>query len=133
MRVTLDRRGDYAVRAVLDLTTHSPDLQKTREIAQRMDIPMGFLSQILAELVREGLLVATAGPSGGYGLARPADEITVLDVVTCIEGPVTLERCVLRGDACDAATPCAVHETWADAQAQFSARLSATTFADLAG
>jgi Rrf2 family protein len=132
MRVTLDRRGDYAVRAVLYLALKSEGLHKAREIAGAMDIPRGFLAQVLADLVRAEILDATAGPSGGYALARPASKITMLAVVEAAEGPVALERCVLRGADCDGTDPCAVHHVWAAAQAAFSLRLAGTTFGDLA-
>lgn len=133
MGMTLGRRGDYAVRAALDLARHwDGGPRKTREIAIAMDIPSGFLQQILADLVAEGLLQATAGPKGGYRLARPPEEITLLDIVERAEGDVALDRCILRGGSCDWIEVCPVHDTWSRAQHAFSAELRATTLADLA-
>jgi len=132
MRVTLNRGGDYAVRAVLDVAGHRGELRKARQIAQSMEIPRGFLTQVLAGLVKVGILTAATGPNGGYTLARPASEISLLDVVVAAEGPLNLDRCVLRGDACVDSDPCVIHHVWAEAQDSFVARLAVATFDDLA-
>ena len=132
MQVTLDRRGDYSVRAVLDVARHGSDgRRKARDIATAMDIPHPYVAQILADLVKQDILTAVAGPSGGYTLTRPAGEITLLDVVEAAEGPTTLDRCVLRGGPCDWTKACPIHETWSRAQNAFTTSLAATTFADL--
>lgn len=133
MQVALGRRGDYAVRAVLDIAMNSEvGRRKTREIADSMGIPERYLTQILALLVREGLLNAVAGPDGGYTLARPPDAITLLDVIEIAEGPIVLDECVLRGGACEWDEVCPVHIPWARAQNALMAELSKSTFADLA-
>ncbi len=132
MQVTLGRKGDYSVRAVLDVARHSDTgRRKAREIASEMEIPQPYVAQILAGLVRQGLLTAVAGPTGGYTLSRPASEITLLEVAEAAEGPTTLESCVLRGGPCDWSDVCPVHETWSRGQSALTATLAATTFADL--
>jgi Rrf2 family protein len=132
MEIVLGRKGDYAVRAVLDLAQHyGGGRRKAREIASAMRIPPSYLPQILAELVRAGLMVATAGKDGGYELAGPPGDITLLDVVEVAEGPVALQRCLLRDVPCARAGYCAAHDTWASAQRALTDRLAATTFADL--
>jgi len=132
MQVTLGRKGDYSVRAMLDVARHSDTgRRKAREIASEMEIPQPYVAQILADLVRQGLLTAVAGPAGGYTLSRPASEITLLEVAEAAEGPTTLESCVLRGGPCDWTSVCPVHETWSRGQNALTATLAATTFADL--
>lgn len=133
MRAVLGRKGDYSVRAVLDLASSRAQMRrKAREIATSMDIPERYLGQILANLVREGVLVAVAGPGGGYELARPPEEISLLEVVEASEGPIGLDECVLKGGLCDWASVCPVHVAWSRAQNAFVAELRAATFADLA-
>lgn len=133
MNITLSKRADYAIRAVLDVARyHGVGRRKTREIAEAMNIPHTYLSQILAALVRQGLLVASAGQDGGYELARPAEEIHLLDVAESMEGPTTLQRCVLRGIPCSEGQHCAVHDAWSGAQQALTDRLAATSFAELA-
>jgi Rrf2 family protein len=132
MQASLGRKGDYSVRAVLDLARHGGARRKAREIAGEMDIPLRYLTQILASLVQHGLLAAVAGPTGGYTLARPPQDISLLEVVEAAEGPITLEQCVLRGGPCSWQDSCPVHIPWARAQAAMATQLAATSFADLA-
>ncbi len=134
MQVALGRRGDYSVRAVLDIVRHGKiGRRKAREIAASMEVPDRYLTQILAHLVSEGLLSAVAGPDGGYSLSRPPESITLLDVVQAGEGPILLDECVLKGGPCEWAEVCPVHTPWVRAQNALMAELSKTTFADLAG
>jgi Rrf2 family protein len=96
-----------------------------------MEIPSAYAAQILADLVRHRLLIAVAGPAGGYTLSRPASEITLLEVVEAAEGLTSLETCVLRGGPCDWISVCPVHETWWRGQTALRDSLAATTFADM--
>ncbi len=132
MNIGLGRRGDYAVRAVFALAAaYGTGRRKAREIAELMTIPERYLPQILAPLVRQGVLTAVAGPDGGYELARPPGEVTLLEVVETAEGSVSSDHCVLRGGPCDRANGCAMHDPWRRAQSAFSNQLAATTFEDL--
>lgn len=132
MQVTLGRKGDYAVRAVLDVARNSESgRRKAREIADSMEIPDRYLTQILAHLANLGLLEAVAGPNGGYSLARPPETITLLDVVEAAEGPISLDECVLRGRPCEWEDVCPIHVPWARSQNALKAQLSKATFADL--
>jgi len=131
VQATLGRKGDYSVRAVLDLSNHNGLRRKSREIAEEMDIPSRYLPQILANLVEHGILTAEAGPTGGYLLARPADDLTLLDVVEAAEGPIRIDQCVLRGGPCDWEESCPVHVPWNRALNALTEELSKTTFAEL--
>lgn len=133
MQIALERRGDYSVRAVIDLARHFGEgRRKAREIATVMDIPVRYLPQLLAPLVRRGLLIATAGPEGGYALARNPASITVLEVIEAAEGPLESPRCVLRGGPCDWDETCPLHETWGRARDALATELGRTTLAELA-
>jgi Rrf2 family protein len=131
MQVVLGRKGDYSVRAMLHLARHDGERQKARVVAEEMDIPHRYATQILASLVAEGFLVATAGPAGGYELAKPAHKISLLEVVEAVEGPIRLETCVLRGGSCDWSDVCPVHEAWSRAQQGMIRELGRTSFGDL--
>jgi Rrf2 family protein len=133
MRVALGRKGDYAVRSTLELARwHGRGRRKAREIAAAMDIPERYLPQVLGLLVRHQLLLATAGPDGGYELARPPSLITLLEVVEAAEGPIESTTCLLRGGPCDWENLCPVHRPWHRAQGALVQQLRQTTFADLA-
>jgi Rrf2 family protein len=133
MQVALGRKGDYSVRAVLHLARHyGRGRRKAREIASEMEIPRNYVPQILADLVRQGLLAATAGPAGGYELTRDPASITLLEVVEGAEGPVRAARCLLRGGPCDWENVCPLHEAWGAAEGALARELAATNFAALA-
>ena len=85
-------RTDYAVRAMLTVTADHPRLVKAAGLAGAQDIPLSFLQGILLDLRRAGLLHSHRGVDGGYALARPADDITVGDVVRAVGGALTTVR-----------------------------------------
>lgn len=133
MQLTLKRKGDYAVRAMISVGRHQErGLRQARQISTEMHIPYKTLTLILAGLVAEGLLTATHGPNGGYRLARPPDEISLLDIIEAAEGPATFDHCVLRDGPCDWDEACPVHDTWARTQEAFTAELASTSLAEMA-
>jgi len=134
MRLELGRRADYAIRAVVDLARHHGDetRRKAREIAAEMEIPRSFMPQILAELVRVGIVESVAGPGGGYSLTTPPAVISLLDVVVAVDGEVSSRVCVLRGGPCRWDDVCAVHIPWSRAQQALRDELARTSFADIA-
>lgn len=134
MDLTLGRRADYAIRATLALARHHDrdGRLKSREIGEEMSIPATYLPQILAQLVREGLVTSEAGPNGGYALARPPSDLSLLDVVLATEGDPASKVCVLRGGPCRWDDVCAVHVPWAQAQRELLDRLADTSLADVA-
>ena len=129
MRVRLGRKGDYAIRAVLHLARHEGQGRcKARQIAEDMGIPENYLPQILAQLVAAGLVTSLAGREGGYALARPAADTTLLDVIEVVEGPVEVAECVVTGGPCRWDVQCSVHRFWSAAQDAFRDQLHDTTF-----
>jgi Rrf2 family transcriptional regulator, iron-sulfur cluster assembly transcription factor len=132
MELSLGRRADYAIRASLDLARHDGERRKARHIGEAMSVPLSYLPQILADLVRAGLVVSVAGPHGGYELARPPSEISLLDVVHATEGEVASTECVLRGGPCRWEGVCAVHVPWSRAQRALLDQLAATSLQEVA-
>jgi Rrf2 family transcriptional regulator, iron-sulfur cluster assembly transcription factor len=132
MQLSLKRKGDYAVRAMISVGRHNETgLRQARQISTEMHIPYKTLTLILARLVAEGLLVARHGPKGGYRLARPPSEISLLNIVEAAEGPARFDRCVLRDGPCDWEETCPVHDTWSRTQDAIIKELTSTTLADL--
>ena len=110
MHLELTLRGDYAVRASLAIALLEDGRPvSARRIAERMDIPPGFLAHVLTDLVRAGIVVGTAGRNGGYRLAAPASAIDLLRVVDAVEERGDPPRCVMRGGPCRLDGTCAVH------------------------
>jgi Rrf2 family protein len=133
MRLELTRRGDYAVRAMLALAGSEDAAPTTvREIAADMDIPVGFLPRVMADLSRAGLVTSTIGRTGGYALARPPDRISLLEVIEAVEGDSRRTRCVLRGGPCGRDGHCQVHDVFFAAQDAMLARLARASLAEVA-
>lgn len=132
MRLDLGKRADYAIRAAVDLARSiDQGRRKTSTIAEAMAIPVSYLPQLLAQLVRAGLVASEAGRSGGYTLARDARDISLFDVVNAVEGEVVSTTCVLRSGPCRWDDMCAVHVPWKQAQTALVESLAATSLADL--
>jgi len=133
MQIALGRKGDYSVRAMIDLARHHNNgRRKAREIARTMDIPERYLPQLLAPLVRLGLLTATAGPEGGYAMAVPPETVSLLQVIEAAEGPLESPECVLQGGPCDWKEACPLHNAWVRGRGALAHEFATTTFADLA-
>ena len=101
MRLELTKRADYAIRAVLALSRAADgERLSVRRIAADERVPERFLPQVMGDLVRAGLVEGTVGRSGGYRLAKPSSEISLLEVVEAVEGDSRRRVCVLRGGPC---------------------------------
>lgn len=132
MRLRFSRTTDYGLRAALEVARAPKGTLVTRHaIARATDAPASVLAQSLAGLVRAGVLDGQAGPRGGYSLARPADDVTIYDIVKAIDGEETEQRCVLREGACSWEGLCPFHTFLAQAQERFIETLQAHTLADV--
>jgi Rrf2 family protein len=132
VNLTLSKRGDYVVRSAVALARAYPEGRKIREVVEEMGVPATFASQILADLGRAGLASSKAGREGGYRLARPPGDISLLEVVEAGEGPLRAERCALGDGPCRWEAVCPLHETWTAATAALREVLAATTLEDVA-
>jgi Rrf2 family protein len=127
MQIT--RQADYAVRAVLYLAQLGPEQRAaTSQIAQEEQIPPSFLAKIVSQLSVAGLLQTSRGARGGVSLARSPEQISLLEVVEAIDGPIMLNECVGSNGVCVFGDNCPMRLVWCDAQAELVARLRATTF-----
>ncbi len=100
----LSTKSRYGVRAMFDMAYHAGTLPaQIKDISRRQNISPRYLEQIFQDLKKAGLLNSRRGPQGGYSLARPAEEITVKDIVLAAEGELQLVNCVkgLRKDKAD--------------------------------
>lgn len=131
MQIT--KQADYAIRAVLYLTKLEPNERAaTSQVAQEQHIPPSFLAKIISQLSIAGLLHTSRGARGGVTLARPASEITLLEVVEAIDGPIALNECVNDIHACSFGEECPLRPVWCDAQEELVNRLRNTNFAQFA-
>jgi Rrf2 family cysteine metabolism transcriptional repressor len=119
-------KGEYALQAIFDLASRRPgEPIRIADIAQRQKIPQKFLELILASLKQAGFVESRRGAEGGYLLARPADSLTVGEVLRFVEGAQTRSRQKRK----DGATP--FSEMWEQVDSAVSTVIDKTTFADL--
>lgn len=131
MRTTA--KADYAVRAAVELAAvGTGDPVKADQIAEAQSIPLNFLENILAELRRAGIVESRRGAAGGYLLARPAEEISLADVIRAVEGPLAN----VRGMSPDAleyeGSAERLRDVWVALRANVRAVLEQVTLADVA-
>ncbi|MEJ5199386.1 MAG: Rrf2 family transcriptional regulator [Anaerolineae bacterium] len=131
--LTINRETDYAARVILHLALQPPGSRATaREIARQRLIPAALVRRVVTRLAAAGLIVTARGSDGGITLARPPAEITLLDVVEAMEGPLALNQCTVEPQFCPLMVVCTVHQAWMRARDTLRADLSRVTFADLA-
>ncbi len=129
----ISRRTDYGVRVILHLAGLPHGARaSTRDIATRQSVPNPFLAKIISQLSLAGLVTTFRGAGGGVALARPASQISLLEVIEALEGPVHLNRCLAHADSCPRHGKCSIHEVLVRAQADLTALLKLTTFEALA-
>jgi Rrf2 family protein len=129
MRVSA--KVDYALRAMTELAVASPFLMTGEQLATAQKIPPKFLESILAQLRNGGLVASQRGAEGGYRLAKPAEEISIADVIRELEGPIATVRGA-RPDELEydgAATN--LRGIWLELRSQMRGVLEQTTLADL--
>ncbi|MCE7861664.1 MAG: Rrf2 family transcriptional regulator, partial [Chloroflexi bacterium CFX2] len=122
---------DYAVRAVLHLARNGETRTATSVIAEEQKIPPSFLAKIISQLSIAGLLHTSRGARGGVTLARDPKEITLLEVIEAIDGPIQLNECVGETGVCTFDANCPLRPVWCEAQEELVGRLKGTNFADM--
>ena len=131
MRLSLTKRGEYAVRVALHLASASERVTAS-DLGRACDIPMGNMPTIVNLLSRAGVLACSPGRGGGCQLNRPAKEISVLEVIEAAEGPLG-EICVLDARRCGVpGQECVLHHAWASGRESVLAALRNATLADAA-
>ena len=132
MKITY--RGDYALKAVLDLALHyEKDLVTIHEMAKRIDAPVKFLEQVLLELKKGGFVESRRGKVGGFLLSKAPDKITVGEVVRFIDGPIEPIACARRGySACRDIYKCVFKKMWQDISQLTSQIVDNVSFQELA-
>jgi FeS assembly SUF system regulator len=109
----MSKLTDYAILILAHLA-RSPGTQTAHELAARSRVPVPTVSKLAKELSKAGLVVSHRGRNGGYGLARPADQISVAEIVEALEGPIALTECARPGGAagCEIEDTCLARESW---------------------
>jgi Rrf2 family protein len=131
MQIT--RGTDYAVRLMVHLATLPEGTRvPVTEFARVGGAPETFISKLLQRLVRIGMLSSSRGTGGGFMLAIQPRNVTLLDVVEAIEGPLQINRCLPGQHTCNRKSICSVHPVWEDAQTALKNVLQGTSIEKLA-
>ena len=129
----LTREGDYAIRVLADLAGRPRgDVARTEDLTVTTGVPRAYLAKIVQALARAHLVLTRQGPGGGVSLREDPARITLRQMVEAIEGPIHLNRCLVRAGECPRDAFCAVHPVWARIQAVLLRELDAVRLIDLA-
>ena len=129
----LNQATDYAFRAVHFLAKRPGEVVEAQTIADQQVIPMRFLLKIMPSLIRAGIVKSFRGVGGGYTLAKETQDISFLDVLEAVEGPLRINRCLRDYSECNrqAAPSCEIHHVLASIQSKFKEELSSRNFDEL--
>lgn len=130
----ISSKSEYGLRALLDIAMYANGAPVNRtDIAKRQQIPLPYLTQVLRQLVNGGLLKSNRGPSGGYSLSLKPAEVSILDVVTLLQGPVAPTGCAGAGatGGCHHLENCGLAGVWSELKSSSENVLAHTTLEDI--
>src|SRR2546423_4295628 len=128
----VSRKIDYGLRAMIHLAgLPAGKIASLQDLATTLHLPREFLAKILKILTAKGLVRSSRGAHGGYQLARPARDISFLDVIESVEGPVQLNVCLDHKERCDVSASCTMYHVWKAGQDRMLDVYRNTTLAEL--
>lgn len=128
----LTKAGGYGIFGVIYLARQPRGkVVSLSEVAEAEDLPEKFLAKIFQNLTRSGLIISHRGARGGFSLARPADQITVKELLESIQGPIHFTRCLSNLGDCNREEICELRKLWKKAQDYSIKLLTQHTLADL--
>jgi Rrf2 family iron-sulfur cluster assembly transcriptional regulator len=131
IKMRLTSKGRYAVTAMLDVALHtSSGPVPLADISARQEISLSYLEQLFARLRKQGLVCSVRGPGGGYQLGRPADDISVSEVISAVDESVDATRCQGKSD-CQGGAKCLTHSLWSDLSNRIEDFLTQITLGEL--
>ncbi|MCX7918164.1 MAG: Rrf2 family transcriptional regulator [bacterium] len=113
----LTRMGEYAIRGMVYLALYrDKKVVLLKDLCIAQNTPRAFMIKIFQQLSKKGLVKSVRGSKGGYVLARPASRITLREIIEGVEGPIFLNRCLIRNMGCDRSEKCPLYPVWKKAQ-----------------
>lgn len=127
------KSSGYAIRAILYMALISTEKSKVQvdEISREIMVPKHFLSKVLKNLVKHGVLDSTKGPYGGFSLNESTLSISLFDLASITSGDLQFENCVLRLKKCNASHPCPMHHKMISYKLEMQQLLTSTSLGDL--
>jgi Rrf2 family protein len=127
----LSQTGEYALRSVLYMARRGQESTPAAEIAEFLGLPEKYLAHVLNDLAGSGIVESTRGRHGGFRLARPAEALTLVEVVAPFDPTGQPRPCLLQDRLCGLGEPCVAHERWMGVAADVRSFFERTTVADL--
>jgi Rrf2 family protein len=129
----LSTKARYAARALVELALqHGRGPVKLKDIADKQNISLKYLEQVMTPLRVYGYVKTQKGSRGGYILARPPEQVNLFEVVQCVEGSLALVDCLDSPELCERVKLCATRDAWMSVKEAICKELSSITLADLA-
>ncbi len=125
------RKTDYAVRCVLYLAQAADQLANVTEVSGKMHIPKTFLAKIFQKLAKAGLVESVRGMNGGFRLAKRPADISLLDIMEAIQGPLCVNVCAVNSKKCSRSSACSVHPFWVKLRQDMNRQMREQTIAQL--
>lgn len=125
------KTAEYAIRVLSYLHRYNETSHSVNVLHKELGLPYKYLTKLMTELVKKGLVSASRGREGGLSLAKSADAIRLCDILEAIGESLEPDHCILGFEKCDASNPCALHDQWAPSKAMIEEMLTNTTLASL--
>jgi len=124
------RETDYALRSMLRLA-ETDDFLSVNALAEDVEVPESFLRKIMQRLNQAGFVESRQGPFGGYRLAAPAEDVSLLDIIETVQGPLVMNECFAEPDICSRTEFCPVRVRLAELQVELNAELAGIRLTDV--
>lgn len=129
MRIT--NASEYAIRAIIHMAKDPILIYTATDLAPIIDAPMKFLAKILQKLARKRILKSQRGVKGGFKIAVPLENLTLVDIIEAVDGEIALNKCLLTNYECKREYLCPVHPLWEEAQAKLKETLNRKSIAEI--
>ena len=130
----LSNSSQYAIRILSYMTLkQETNLHNATELAEALQIPYKYLTKIMTEVVKSGLVVSIRGREGGYKFKKPTSEIIVSDILDIFHDSIKDERCVLGIGFCNGICKCALHDQWMEPKLLMQKMFQESSLAEIAG
>jgi FeS assembly SUF system regulator len=131
--IRLNRLTDYAIVVLSQMSRDQVHVRTAPQLAGETGVPLPTVAKLLKTLAADGIIVSHRGAAGGYMLSRPAEQISVAEVIASLEGPIALTACVEgSGGHCDVETLCPMRGNWQKVNGAIRQALEALTLAEMA-
>ncbi len=131
MRLELTKKTDLAFQALSAIAEAEGKRVNGSELAVKLDISTQYLPHVVAPLTKAGWVSSVSGPRGGYTIMRSLDDISLLDLIEAVEGPIDESRCLHLGPVHSASAVCALHGPWTKARQALLDELATTQLNDM--